>query len=139
MPFALARSAIDIKLSSIIWGVKRAGVSGYVVCAGQNDNYFGLEGDDVGAKADEHLGRSLAADSAVHVRFAGEKLSGAAAPGIGDGITHEDDNGHRQRVGAALRFPPDNVRGSASPVSQLQNSLKAKERNKRREDCFKKG
>ena len=70
----------------------RAGVAGDVVGAGEDDDDFGLKSDDVGAKANEHLRRGLAADAAVDVGLAGEEAAVfGASPAVGDGITHEDD------------------------------------------------
>ena len=51
----------------------RAGVAGEVVGARENHDDFGLQRDDVGAKADEHLRRGLSADAAVDVGLAGKK------------------------------------------------------------------
>ncbi len=52
-----------------------AGVAGDVVGAGEDDDDFGLERDDVGAEADEHLRRGLAADAAVDVGLAGKEAA----------------------------------------------------------------
>ena len=53
----------------------RAGVAGEVVGAGEDEDDFGLERDDVGAEADEHLRGGLAADAAVDVGLAGKEAA----------------------------------------------------------------
>ena len=69
-----------------------AGVSGDVVGAGEDDDDFGLEVDDVLAEAEDHLWSGLAADAAIDVWLAFEGAAGAAeVPAFGDGVTHEDD------------------------------------------------
>ena len=50
---------------------------------------LGSQVDDVGAEANQHLGRSLSADAAIDVGLAGEGL--VELPDVGDGVAHEDD------------------------------------------------
>ncbi len=70
----------------------RAGVAGEIVGAGEDDDDFWLERDDVWAKAYEHLRSGLAADAAVDVRLAGKEAAKLGLdPGVGDGVAHEDD------------------------------------------------
>ena len=69
-----------------------ASVASDIVCTGEDDHYFGLKSDDVGAKTNEHLRSCLAADAAANVRLAGEKPAELwTNPCVGDGVAHEDD------------------------------------------------
>jgi hypothetical protein len=68
-----------------------------------NDHRGGLEIDDVGEEADEHLRGGLAADAAVDVGFIGERLG--EFPAVGDGVAEEDDAtgfGCQLRVGGVV-------------------------------------
>ncbi len=70
----------------------RAGVPGEVVGAGEDDDDFGPESDDVGAEADEHLRGGLAADAAIDAGLAGKEAAELRLdPCVGDGVAHKDD------------------------------------------------
>jgi hypothetical protein len=88
----------------------RTGVARDVIGACENDNNSRLQRDDVGAEPDEHLGRRLRADAAVHVVLAGEKSAESRLlPEIGDRIADEHGVGAsngRIRVAIAGKIRP---------------------------------
>src|SRR5271167_3936515 len=70
-----------------------SGVLGYVICTGQQDNYFGLQENDVLAKTYQHLWCSLPGNTAIDIGLSGKKLATAGrswrrlhSPAFGDGI-----------------------------------------------------
>ena len=67
-----------------------------VVGAGQHHHRGGLQLDDIGIHADQHLRRRLAADAAIHVWLARKIL--LQVPEVGDRIAHEDDAPGRRRL-----------------------------------------
>ena len=68
-------------------------VAGYVVDAGEDDDDFGLEVDDVRTEASEHLCRHLTRHTASDVVVGCEEFGTALSPDVGDRIAHENGNG----------------------------------------------
>ena len=74
-----------------------------------------MEIDHIRPEAQNHLRRGLTADAAVDIRFAGKEFAIVTAPGIGNGIAHEDDALFaRRQARLVCRFRRDNGPGSAS-------------------------
>ena len=65
-----------------------------VVChvvGARHDNYcLGMEVDDVGLEAHQHMGRGLSSDTSSEVVMGGEELGMEIRPVLGDGGAHEN-------------------------------------------------
>ena len=61
-----------------------------IVGSGQHDHCSRAQVDNIGIHANQHLRRSLPADSAIHIRLAGKVL--VQPPEVGNRVPHEYDS-----------------------------------------------
>ena len=101
----------DDVLDGVLEG-DHAVVACHVVGACHDEHEFGLEGDDVGLEADEHLAGSLTADAAAGEVVLLEELLVHASPVVGDAVAHEDDLRGLGEFGVGLLVTPE-----AGPVA----------------------
>ncbi len=72
------------------FGRHRTRVARNIVGSGQHDHCSRLQVDDIGIHANQHLRRSLPADSAIHIRLAGKVL--VQSPEVRNRVAHEHDS-----------------------------------------------
>ena len=83
-------------------GFHPIGVVRHVVGAGHDDHRLGVEVDDVGGEARQHLGRGLSADASAAVVVLAEEFGMVEGPVLGDGVPHEDHLREVAALGNAL-------------------------------------
>ena len=85
------------------------GVVCHVVGARHDDHRLGVEVDDIGGEACQHLRRSLSADAPAAIVVLAEEVGVVVGPVLGDGVPHEDHLGEVAALGNALIVSPEAV------------------------------